>query len=755
MAVAAVVVLTAAPADATAPTAAPAADPEAAAAVRSAAPPRAADEVESKDEVTPLTVVLSSMSPPQIPRRGAISLTGAVTNSSQESWEEVNVVPFVSAAPITTRDELAAAAATASDEAVGERLTDTGTYASLGDLAPGERSSFSIRVPVTSLPISGDPGVYWIGVHALGADATGRDLLADGRVRTFIPLVDRAAARRKATVSIVLPLRERARRADDGSLAGPRRWAALTAPGGRLTRVVDFGASAGAADLSWIIDPAVLDALEDYGRGDPPLSLGSARREQGPDNVPGKDPTKEPSAQPDDPSSDRPADQPGNQGDASESATPSPSSSASAFPERADAPSRSERARATDVLQTFLATARDDDLLTLGYADVDAAALARRAPSLLRRANDLSTRSMTSRELNGRPVVAPPEGRFDPDLLRAVPRGSLMVLSDEGRLESPVSSTLPSGPELLLGDERAAAGGPSPTAGDDPLALRQRILSEAALEVSKGAEPPRPVVVLIPPRWDPGPRWRRADFFGALDTVPWISLGPLPRDPATTYDGQLSYTRAQETAEVGTRNVAATRTLVRTGTLLGQLLANENTVEDRLAGAALQASSYGARPAPRRAAAKVLALDATTRSRLSRVQVTGTDFVTLSGGSGSLTVTLVNGLKQPVTVGLRARTDDPDVQVKAPDPVEMQAAERTTLRLQIASGVGVHDVTLYPVTTAGKEIGTPLTFSLRTSRVGRLIWYIISAGGILLAVMIARRIVLRVRNNRWREEVTE
>ena len=57
----------------------------------------------------------------------------------------------------------------------------------------------------------------------------------------------------------------------------------------------------------------------------------------------------------------------------------------------------------------------------------------------------------------------------------------------------------------------------------------------------------------------------------------------------------------------------------------------------------------------------------------------------------------------------------------------------------------MHEVPLSPVTAEGEEVGTPLTFSLRTSQVGRLIWYIIIAGGVLLAVMILRRIVLRVR----------
>jgi len=59
-------------------------------------------------------------------------------------------------------------------------------------------------------------------------------------------------------------------------------------------------------------------------------------------------------------------------------------------------------------------------------------------------------------------------------------------------------------------------------------------------------------------------------------------------------------------------------------------------------------------------------------------------------------------------------------------------------------------VRLTPITAKGEEVGTPLSFSLRTSQVGRLIWFVIVAGGVLLGVMILRRIVLRVRNHRWR-----
>lgn len=670
-------------------------------------------------KVTPLTVSLTSMTPSEIPRKGAITLTGEVTNDSDEDWMDINVAPFVSTEPITTRDALAEAAASAPNLTVGGRLTDSGTYAAVGDVASGDTVPFTLRVPVTSLGITGDPGVYWVGAHALGANSEGRDLVADGRARTFIPLVPPAVARRKSVpVSVVLPLRERARRAADGSLNGPTRWVNLTKPEGKLARLVDFGSSAGTAPVSWLVDPGVLDALQDFARGNPALSLGSAR-----------------ASTPDD----------GSGGEPSPDASPSPSPS----PEPGT-PSKDERSRATSVLETFLITARNHPLFTLGYADPDVVSLARRRPSLIARADELGAARMKAFGLTGTTTVAPPSGYFDPELLPQISKDSLLILTDRGRLQTPPLSRLPSGQELVLSDARAGTGGPLPAERRNPLALRQRILSDSALEVTKGDEPARPIVVTIPVGWDPGPNWQQADFFGGLQT-PWVRLAPVPRTPTTTYDGQLTYGAAQLSQEIPSANVLATRTLTHTSGVLGDLLANENDVTDQLTGAALQASGYSAHPTLKLAAEQVLALDATTRGQMDQVQVTGTDFVTLSGGSGSLTVTLVNGLRRPITVGLNARTDSPQVRVETPEPVSMQPGQRTTLRLQVTSGVGVHDVTIFPVTTEGDEVGTPLTFSLRTSQVGRLIWYIIFAGGALLAVMIIRRIVLRIRSHRWRQ----
>jgi len=475
----------------------------------------------------------------------------------------------------------------------------------------------------------------------------------------------------------------------------------------------------------------VLDALSDFANGNPPLSLGPAQRaDEGGDDPGDSDPSPE-------------------DGDSQEESSAGPSPSPEPGP---DSPDAATRERTRSVLETFLSSTRKAPVLTVGYADPDVAALARLGPSLLRRSDGLAARRMVAWGLNGRPTVAPRSGYFDPDLLTEIPRDSLMLLTDLGRLQTPVLSNLPSGQQLLMSDERAVSGGPAPIAARDPLALRQRVLSEAALEATKGDETPRPVVFDIPATWNPGPHWREADFFDGLETS-WLRIAPLPTNNIiATYDGELVYGSEQRAKELGRSNVDATRTLTRTSGVLGRLLANDNTVTERLTGAALQGSSLSARPTPRLAADLVLELDATTRAQMEEVEVTGSDFVTLSGGSGSLTVTLVNGLEQPITVGLRARADSSTVKVATPGPVSMQPGQRNTIRLQVSSGVGVHDVTIFPVTTAGETTGTPLTFSLRTSQVGRLIWYILAAGGTLLVVMIVRRIVLRLRGHQWRRD---
>ncbi len=140
------------------------------------------------------------------------------------------------------------------------------------------------------------------------------------------------------------------------------------------------------------------------------------------------------------------------------------------------------------------------------------------------------------------------------------------------------------------------------------------------------------------------------------------------------------------------------------------------------------------------------------RARLDKVSVVGTDFVTLSGGSGIVTVTLVN---QPRPADPRR---DPAARHRlrrthrgAEADRDLAPGQRSVIRLRAhASSIGVHEVTLTPVTEQGGELGSALTFSLRTSQVGRLIWLVLVGGGALLVAMILRRVLRGLREHRWR-----
>ncbi|MBO9522264.1 MAG: hypothetical protein J7518_12060 [Nocardioidaceae bacterium] len=664
-------------------------------------PTRAAEE----PQASPLTVRLARLTPATIPRKGAITLVGSVRNDSEETWSAINVHPFLSRSPITSRDELAAAAATDPDTEVGTRITQVGLFATIGDLAPGQSARFRISLPVAALRLS-QPGVYWIGVHALGQNADGRDGLADGRARTFIPLVP--AGQPTSAVALVVPLREQVRRDPDGRLEDTADWSATLSSTGRLRRIVDFLESAGAQAYSAMVDPAVLEAAESVAANNPPISFGKEKEQ-----------------------------------------TPSPTpTQTSRSLDRLDEP---DRANATAWLGDVKALAAGRGLLGLAYGDPDTAGLARYRPAMLRRAERLSADTFERLELGAVPTVAPPDGWLDDDALSAVAPGSLVLVSDHGAPRTRTQWRTSADQDLVFADAQTSSGGPGPTPRLDALALRQRIVADAALRAGEPGS--GPLVVQLPATWDPGPGWEGARFFETLGALPWLSLtGVLHPELGTpTFDAALGYPKAEQRREVGPTNIGVAADLIRTATVLGQLLETENSVEHSLTGDALAAVSYHARDDREAARLDVLSLDGRMQNRLGDVAVTGTDFVRLSGSTGTVAVTLVNRLEQPITVGISASTDSPAVRIDGTKAFTMAPGERAVRRLRVhASSIGVHEVTLTPITGKGAELGTPLTFSLRTSQVGTLIWYVFGAAGLLLVVMIGRRIRRGVRQHRWR-----
>ncbi len=656
---------------------------------------------------SPLTVQLVQLSPSTLPAHGKVVLAGTVTNSSREQWSAINIYPFISYAPITSRDALADAAASDPATEVGSRITTPGDFASIGDLAPGQQTTFRIAVPVAHLQTDGQDGVYWIGVHALGANAQGNDNLADGRARTFIPRV--TAKNAHASVAVVIPVREQVRRDDSGRLIGATDWSDSLAPDGRLGRIAGLLSSAGSLPETLLIDPAVLDAVSSLSAGNPPLSLGTSAT--GP------------------------------------SSTPTPTSTPSRSEVR---PNPTDRSNASTWLGEVVTAAREHSALGLGYADPDVSSLARRRPTLLNLAVRLSAQTFSALNIAALPAVAPPDGWLDNGSLSHLQADSVVLVSNHGAPRSRTEWRTGHSQDLVFTDAQASSGGPAPNPALGALALRQRIISDAALNTQNASN--GPLVISLPPDWDPGANWQQANFFAGLN-VSWLNLVGLdPGSPTTpVLDTPLSYPASERHLEIRQPNVDAAGELVATGRTLSQLLRTTNTVSHDVPGYALDAVSYHARTGQVTARTQTTATDLSLRATMAKVSVLGTAFVTLSGGSGTLAVTLVNGLDKPIRVGIKAHTSTDDVHIEAVQPVTMAAGERTVLRLKAnASSIGVTQVTLVPVTANGAAAGTPLTFSLRTSQVGNLIWGVLAAGALLLVILVVRRIRQRLRERSLR-----
>ena len=683
---------------------------------------------------------MATLAPSTIPRKGRVTLTGRITNRSDQTWTDLNVYLLTSPTPITIRSDLAEASQTDPTAPVGSRQTDEGLYDKVGDLSPGESVPYRLSVQRRDLGISGDPGVYWVGVHVLGAQDGSRDTVADGRARTFMPLLPKpgtAAARQARTrLSLVVPIREPVHRGSQGRLLDLPAWNRTLAPGGRLERLLRLTGRT-RASITWVVDPAVLDAVASVARGNPALDPGPS----GEDRSGGaSSPSASPSAQP------------------STSPSASPSSGATGDGSTSRRPSASA-VRARRWLGEFRRQARRHAVAALPYGDLDLASVLTRSDasglqSLYIRATDASRASLAGLGIDGaRPVVDPSSGYLPGTALARVPDDVPVILRQSALplADGPVVSADRRAP-VVLTDEAAGSGGPQPGSPYAALATRQRLLSDAALHALSSARG-QPLVVSMPTRWDPGPRWRRSAFFSGL-TEPWLRLVDLSAVLGSTPTGRSAatapvYPRGDLLAQVPVSNLLASRQLARTGGIYARMLSANDTIDDDVARVALLGSSTQARDDPDTARGETTATDDYVRSQLARVRVEGPRFVMMSGESGPIQVTLVNGLAESVRVGLEISTPDSRLRVARVQPVTLGPGGRTTVPLEATShDIGVHPIILIVTDLQGTPLGSETRFNVRTSNVSTVIWVIMAIGGGLLFLAIVVRLVRRVRRRK-------
>ena len=661
----------------------------------------------------PLVPKIHSISPDYVPDQGPIVIRGTVTNASDHTWTSINVHGFMGAAPLTTSAQLAVAAKVPVDADVGHRITRAGTFASIARLKPGRSAHFVIRLPHATLPVT-SPGVYWFGVHVLGDDGQGGPRIAVGRDRTFLPYVPDSAVQGDAQedAALVVPVRSGVVRGPDGTVVDPDSWG-QSLRSGPLHDVVATGQAAGGRPLTWLVDPAVTDVVRQIARGNPALTL----------SAPG-----------------------GGQGD--QTTSPSPSSSASGSTSSAAGgtslapPSAATRQTARSWLQQLHSLLASDTGETLGlpYGDLAVESAATYDRTLLRSAYQRSAHVLRAWGLSAGSIDAPADGRTTGDALSALPRNTDVLLPDTGVIRDTHTVNQVAGRRAVLSSTATEQGGPGPVYARSPLALRQRILAEAAVRLLADHEP---LVVELPPGLE---SHVRTSFFSGLD-VPWLRLTTLDGAaavPPAPLDAQRLRVPSPSEPRLGPRVYRTADHLLADGSTLQSVLTDNHVLHERLFEAVTGNTSYAAQQEPLLALSRTRVIARWVRGNLDELGLAAPPSVTLASTSGRFSVLVSNDLDVPVTVRVQAHSDS-HLKITGGDKVRLPPHGRSSVLLDASTHQrGVHSVTLELTSTDGHPLGATEQFPLRSEQVSGLIWVIIGAGVALLFAAIAVRLTRRV-----------
>lgn len=683
--------------------------------------PSAAAPAEDPD---PLLVHIDTISP-VLPRSGDVEITGTVTNVSDDTFTRINLHAFSSQAPILDSVLLSESAATDPSAYVGPRVTVPGTFDTVDVLAPGESATFADSVPVELLEVTDQAGVYWIGIHAIGDSSVPRDDVADGRARTFIAA--RPSGDRGQEAAVVLPVRNRVWFDGEGKVGGTERWARRLAEGGSLDGVLDLAESAGSTPYTWLVDPAVLVAVVRLARGNAPRDLEPDQ------TIPDQVATASDDATE------------GETADPSESLTPP-------VPDATEEQSEDERAlvaAAAAWLARFGTLVGSSPVLTLPYGDLDVSAAVRNDPQRYTEALGRSTEVMDALGLPSDLAVSPTSDVLSPEAIAATPDDVTILLGDNAFTTSPSSANSVVrllGHKVVVTSTGAEAGGPGPTAASDPLALRQRLLSEAALRLAN--RDTAPLVVTLPTVW----RGQDSEVFFDDLAQSWLDIVPVSsiaeRSAAGVSATNLAYSETDQDEELDAGNFTAARRATDSAALVEEVLTLQTMVEARVRDEVLVTLSEQHRRAPRLALLAAGRIADSLRGELAKIRIEAPTSVTLSSDSGKLGTTLVNGLDQPVTVRVAATTDG-RLTLDGDTVRQLGPKARSVVRFDASTTqAGLHRVRLSVTSIDGVPLGSADELPIRAARVSALIWVVMAVGALIFFGMIGYRLPGQIRARR-------
>jgi hypothetical protein len=390
-------------------------------------------------------------------------------------------------------------------------------------------------------------------------------------------------------------------------------------------------------------------------------------------------------------------------------------------------------------------------VLALPWGDVDVAAAAKRATDVYTDARARSGTVLQVSQAPMTPAMSAPSGYLDDAALALADASTTVLVSDRAVSRGEAPSVASYGDRKVIFYSTAVLdGGPGPDDPLAPVAVRQRILSEAAVRMNEPGR--RPLVVVFPPSWNPpsgvtsGPDY--SGFFAGLD-VNWMRLASLadatPQPGRPLAADRFTYPRWQLNHEVGDQAFTALADLTDEARRLQAVLSVETDLASRIRVDALSNLSYFARESELRSRLATVETTGWVRSQLGSISVSGPRRVILSSDSGPFSVTVTNGLDEPVSVKL-VTTSNPPMEITDPGTLKLAANSTTTRLLEASTGkLGVHNVTISVTDADGNPLGSSYRLPIRAAQVSQVIWLIMGLAAALLFAAIVLRLVRRIR----------
>ena len=671
------------------------------------------------DQAGTVSVAIDSMSPQTARPGDTVTVTGTVTNRTAQTEAGLVVSLLSSAARFTTRDQMDGylnQSGFPSLEIVGNPFP---IPASLG---PGATAQWHASFAVNSVGIT-EFGVY--PVSAQLNDQAGGVLGTDQTLLPFWPGKQAAGLQRPLAISWVWPLIDQPHHqvcttANDAPVNAltNNALAASLSPGGRLSDLLVAGQANDDADLTWVVDPALLSDVAAMTR---PYRAGS---------------------------------EPGCIG-----LTTEPASKA-----------------ATSWLAGLRAVTSVQPTVITPYANVDVSALVRSGLEADLTRAYATGRTVADNVLHGSfgPSIAlPAGGTADLSVLTnlATSQGISTVVLSSSQLppastsvfepDDAVTSVRAAGTTItvLLADSvltRVLQAGDSTSGTLAPttqFAVSQRFLAETAMIAAEAPDSDRSIVVEPPEDWSPSASLAN-ELLSETANTPWLTptpLGNLTRTPdsgrgiarrplagSAANPAELSPGYLETAREAGTSLSAYEAMLYRpTGSYLQSL--NE-------ALAAAESSAWRGGGAAQ-GIGLADGLSTYLAGQVAKVTIITAPQVQMGGASGPVPVSIQNGSSQPIQVRLVAgvvngpgRTSQLTIG-HIQTLITVQPKQAVTVRLPVSSAPPGSTEIKLSLTSAK---GTPLpvqtvSFTILSTRYGRAILFLIAAAiGVLVLASVYR-----------------